>query len=332
MQAAQFGELGHGDALQARASLLQRGAGALEGRGHGVVHIVQHQRLGDRQPRTRHVAQRGHGGLLAGQHGIDDGAAAHAGGQRADGIERGGQRQRAFGGHAPLRRLEAGEPAQRRRDAHRAARVAADADHRHAIGHRHGRAARRAARNAATIDAIPRVLRRAVVRVQAQAGERELGHVGAPDDHRAGGDQAVDDGGVALGRRRILQHHRARGGDLARHVEQVLHRHRQAFERRTHDAGGAQRVAGLCRGAGAFGIDEGEDARAFTGRVLRAGQRGFGQLLRGPTTGGQVGGELRDGGNGVHGDGGASGGKRRAYIAPARSCAQRWAWRGLVHY
>jgi hypothetical protein len=37
-------------------------------------------------------------------------------------------------------------------------------------------------------------------------------------------------------------------------------------------------VAGLGGGAGAFGIDQREHARALARRVLRAGQRGFGQL------------------------------------------------------
>ena len=67
---------------------------------------------------------------------------------------------------AVLRRLEPGEAAQRRRDAHRAAGIAADRDDRLPIADRHRRAGGRAAGDQA---AVVRIAGRAVMRVDADA-------------------------------------------------------------------------------------------------------------------------------------------------------------------
>ena len=73
---------------------------------------------------------------------------------------------------------------------------------------------------------------RAVVRVDADARERELRHVGATQQGAAGGPQAGDGRAVRWRQRRIREHARAGRGGLAGDVEQVLDRHRQAGQRR----------------------------------------------------------------------------------------------------
>ncbi len=81
----------------------------------------------------------------------------------------------------------------------------------HAVCHRNGRAGRRTARNAPD-GAVERILRRAVVRIRADDAERELHHVGAADDDRAGRAQSRHRGRVAscrLARRRESSSRRA---------------------------------------------------------------------------------------------------------------------------
>ena len=73
--------------------------------------------------------------------------------------------------------------------------------------------------------------RRAVVRVDADAGEGELGQVGVADQRRAGGAQARHGGAVGGGRRGVGHRLRCRRAGRAGDVEQVLHRHRQPGQR-----------------------------------------------------------------------------------------------------
>ena len=86
-------------------------------------------------------------------------------------------------------RLVADDAAQRRRNAAGAAGIGAERAAAMPSVDRDRGARRRAARNAAGL-AVVRVARRAVMRVDAEAGERELGHVGAADRDEAGGAQA----------------------------------------------------------------------------------------------------------------------------------------------
>jgi hypothetical protein len=135
-------------------------------------------------------------------------------------------------------------PAQRGRDADRPAGVGAERDGRHPVGHGGRRAGRRAAgdpRVARDVAAVRRA-RRAEMRVQAEAGKREFAHVGAAHQHRAGPPEPRDGGRIGLRGRRAVEHARAGAGHLARDVEQILHRHRDAGERRQHGARGAQPV------------------------------------------------------------------------------------------
>ena len=108
---------------------------------------------------------------------------------------------------------------------------------------------RRAARGRAAGDARRRVERRrrrvgrrAVVRVDADAGEGELRHVGAADERGAGPAQAGDGGRVGGGGRGVGEHGRAGGGGFAGDVEQVLDRDREAGERARVGAGGDRAV------------------------------------------------------------------------------------------
>ena len=133
--------------------------------------------------------------------------------------------------------------------------------------------------------------RRSVVRIEAEPGEGELGHVAAPDRNEAGGAQPRDDGRVALGRLRLPQRNRAGGGHLARDIEQILDRDRDAGKRRRRRAprtqpimiiGGCDRVLGmdLEKGAAAFarGIGDARETLLDDGAALAATREGSGKL------------------------------------------------------
>ena len=106
--------------------------------------------------------------ILAGHDRVGPGAIGDAARQRPDGIERGAQGKRALGRHALAARLEAGDAAERRRDAHRTSGVAADRDLAHAVGDGDRGAGRRAAGHAR---AIAWIARRAEMRIGADGAE-----------------------------------------------------------------------------------------------------------------------------------------------------------------
>ena len=159
---------------------------------------------------------------------------AHAAGDRADGVEAGRQRHGARGGCQRLGVLEADQAVQRRRDADRAAGVAAQRRHCRAGGHRDRAARARSAGNAGRRGRIERghrhVGRRAVVRVDADAGEGELGHLRAADQRGAGRAQPGDGRSVHRGRRLVRQHDRSGARHLAGDVVEVLDADRQPGE------------------------------------------------------------------------------------------------------
>ena len=80
------------------------------------------------------------------------------------------------------------------------------------------------------------------MRIDADAGIGELGHVGPPDEDRAGALQASHDGGVGRCGLGGLPDDGAGPRGLAGDIEQVLDRDRHAGERPEIDAGGAHRV------------------------------------------------------------------------------------------
>ena len=104
--------------------------------------------------------------------------------------------------------------------------------------------------------------RRAVMRVEAKAGEGEFGQVRTADDDRAGGPESGHENRVARCRRRLRQHSRAGPRDRAADIEQILHRERHALEW----AGGKTRrpprvrSPSLDQSAGAEHLDEGGGA------------------------------------------------------------------------
>ncbi len=88
-------------------------------------------------------------------------------------------------------------------------------------------------------------MRRAVMRIDAEAGEGEFAHVGSPDaDHARTGNRA-DHSGIATGGRIVPQDHGAGGGHAARDVEEILPGDRKTVEQaerppRTEPGGGGR--------------------------------------------------------------------------------------------
>lgn len=191
---------------------------------------------------------------------VQDTAACDAVGERPDRVERLRQREGALARHARRSRLVAGDAAESGGDAAGAAGIGANTGEGHAVRHRNRGARRGAARNPARGGALVRRSRRAVMRVEAEAGEGELGHVGAAHHDEAGAAQPGDRRSVALGRGGIRQHRRAGRGRFAGKVEQVLHRDRDAGEARRGEPGAPQLVHRLGGGERrlAMDLDEGQ--------------------------------------------------------------------------
>ena len=218
-----------------------------EGRGDGLVEPVERQPLGDAEAQAGERDRLERRKLLAGHDGVGLGAIGDAARDRPDRIERIAQRESAVGRNALPARLEADEAAQRRRNAHRAAGVGADRDLAHAVGDRDRRARRGAAGHAR---AVARIARRAEMRIGADAGKGELGHIGLGDDHRAGGAQPPHDRRIGDGRRRFLgEDFRAGAGRLAGDVEQILDADDGAVERAERHAARGARIGRIGRGA-----------------------------------------------------------------------------------
>ena len=204
------------------------------------------------------------------------------------------QRQRAVERYASGGRFPADEAVQRRRNARRSARIGADRAGHHAVGDRDRSPRCRAAGNA-TGAPIEGVFRRAVVWVDAESRVRELDHVRAADDHRAGVSQPVDDGRIACRGRRAEQHGRAAEGDDTGFVEQVLDRNRDAGQ-------GGQRRAAASLGVHAVGgrerfvlMNKQEGARAFSVRIPDRRERLLDELAAGDFSAGKKTGQVDDG-------------------------------------
>ena len=114
------------------------------------------------------------------------------------------------------------------------------------------------------------------MRIGADGGEGELGHVGLGDDHRAAGAQPVHDRRVGIRRLSLLgKNLRAGAGRLAGDVEQILDADDRAVERAERHAVRDAGIGRIGRGAGFRGIDGEAGARAFSLWVGDAGQRLF---------------------------------------------------------
>ena len=105
------------------------------------------------------------------------------------------------------------------------------------------------------------------MRIDAEAGERELGHVGAPDRNESGRAQPRHGRRIALRRPRIPQRDRARRGHVARDIKQILDRDRNSGERRGRRAIGANAVVKIRRRERVCGMDFEKNAPAFSGLI-----------------------------------------------------------------
>ena len=169
--------------------------------------------------------------------------------------------------------LKPTRPHKRRRNAHRAAGIGADGDVAHAVGDGDRRAGRGAAGHAL---AVARIAGRAEMRIGADAGKGEFGHVGLGDDHRAGRAQPLHHRRIGGGRRRLLgENLRAGAGRLAGDVEQILDADDDAVERAERGAARGARIGGIGRGAGGLRIDREAGARALPLRIGDARKRQF---------------------------------------------------------
>ncbi len=208
--------------------------------------------------------------FLAGHHRIGAHAIGDAACHRPDRVHALRQRIDGVARNAQAARLVADDAAQRRRHARRAAGVAADRDLAHAVGGGDRATRRRAAGNAR---AVGRIARRAVMRIGADAGEGEFGHVGLGDDHRAGLAQPPHHRRIGGGRLAFVgQHLRAGARDFAGDVEQILDGDDGAVERPERDAGLGARIGRLGGGARRVAIDGEAGARALALRIVDARQ------------------------------------------------------------
>ena len=98
------------------------------------------------------------------------------------------------------------------------------------------------------------------MRIDADAGIGELGHVGAADDDEAGAPQPRHRGRIGVGRRGIVQRARAGAGHLPLDVEQILDRDRNAGEARRRRPGLAQRSMASAAASAASLVDMDEGA------------------------------------------------------------------------
>ena len=157
----------------------------------------------------------------------------------------------------------------------------------HAICNRDRRARGRAAGHVADA-AIPHALRRAVMRIDADAGIGEFGHVGAADDDEAGPAQPRHNRRVSLSRCRILQRARARAGHLPLDVVEILDRDGNAGIGRRRGACLAQMIHRICRGERRI-IDMNESPCAFAGGIGNPCEAFLDQFARGGAPGVEVG-------------------------------------------
>jgi hypothetical protein len=83
------------------------------------------------------------------------------------------------------------------------------------------------------------------MRVDADCGEGEFGHVGLAEDHRARLPQPPHDDGIPQRRRRGAEQQRTGRGRLACDIEKVLDRQNCSVERPERHAGSAPGIGGV---------------------------------------------------------------------------------------
>ncbi len=236
---------------------------------------------------------------LVRQHGIEHGAAFNRARQRPDTVERKRQRHRAIERNPPLCRLEADDAVERCRNTAGAAGVGAERAMRHAVKHRYRRTRRRSARHV-TDAALPCAFRRAEMRIDADAGIGELGHVGAADHHKTGAPQPRHHRRVGFRGRGIFQCARAGPGHLAPDVEQVLDRNGDAGIGRRRGVDLAQPVHRFGRLDRGFGVNVQEGPRALAACIGNPCQASIDQRPRRGPPRIEIGGEGSEGWDVAH--------------------------------
>jgi hypothetical protein len=127
------------------------------------------------------------------------------------------------------------------------------------------------------------------MRIDADPGIGEFGHVGTADHDEAGTPQPRHHRRVGVRRRAILlQRARTGAGHLAPDIEQVLDRHRNAGVRRRRRLDLAQPVHRFRRLDRGFGIDANEGPLTLAFGIGDAGKTGIDQLARTGATGGEI--------------------------------------------
>ena len=113
------------------------------------------------------------------------------------------------------------------------------------------------------------------MRVEPDAGEGELGHVGLGDDHGAGAAQAAHRRRIGRRRRGVHENFRAGARRLAGHVEQILDADDGAVERAEAHAGARTRVRRIRLEPGGRLVDREAGTRPLPLRIGDAGKRFF---------------------------------------------------------
>ena len=139
--------------------------------------------------------------------------------------------------------------------------------------------------------AIPDAFRRAVVRIDADAGIGKFGHVGAADHDEAGPAQPRHDRRIGLSRRRILQRARAGAGHLPLDVVEILDRHGNAGIGRRRGVGFTQMIHRIGRGNRRIPVDVNEGPCALACRIGNPRETILDQLARGGASSIEVGGQ-----------------------------------------
>ena len=257
------------------AGARQRFQRALEILRHRLVGIVEHHVLRRKHCERREFSAAHRRRHRATQRHVEQDAVLDRARQRPDRIVAASQRDDPCRVDAARARLEADDAVERRRNAHRAARIGADGAGHQPRGDRSAAARGRAARRAQRL-AVVGVHRRAEMRVEAEARIGKFAHIDLADRDHAGRGGVGDAGEVPGLGRSAAEQLRAGGGRRARDVEQILPGDRHAVERRQRRANLVAALRLLCLGPRARRAHRDEDVVALgPGDPL---QHAFGKL------------------------------------------------------
>ena len=111
--------------------------------------------------------------------------------------------------------------------------------------------------------------------IDANRGERELGHVGTADEHRAGALQTFDDGSIRSGRSSVIQGPGSGESDFTFDIEQILDGDRNAGNGRGRIACTSQVILGTCDRPRLIVPNPDEGAPALAFRIRNPRQAGL---------------------------------------------------------